>query len=60
VTTTLTPTWTGTLNAAYWKVGTGNLLTDFRIDSASLIEGSGPATFKMVQVQGTWRQETAP
>ena len=56
---TVTPTWTGTLNAAYFRIGTGSGTSDYRIDGASLIEGTGPASYKMVPVPGTWRRETA-
>ncbi len=56
---TITPTWTGTLNSAVWRVGTLSTLTDFNIDNAMLVEGTGPPKTTMRPVTGTWRQELA-
>lgn len=54
---TVTPTWTGTLNSAYWKIDTASTPQEFKIDDALLGEGGGPP---MTIVPGSWRQEVLP
>ncbi len=56
---TLTPSWTGTLKAAYWHVAIKNGISDFGIDDALLTEGSGPGAVELTPVPGTWRREPA-
>ena len=54
---TFTPTWSGTLNAAYFRTGTGSGTSDYRIDDALLVEGTGPPSYPLTPVTGSWRRE---
>jgi Carbohydrate binding domain len=56
VTGQLTPTWTGTLNTAVFRVTTLTTNKDFHLDDVDLFIGSRPPP-AMVSVPGTWRQE---
>ena len=57
VTGTVTPTWTGTVNSAYWEVDTASTPQEFKIDDALLADGAGQ---RMVIAPGSWRQEILP
>jgi len=53
ITATLTPTWGGSLNAAYVKVDTASGSADFYVDDFLMkVADSGPAA---VPLAGTWR-----
>jgi len=60
VTGTLTPTWSGTLTQARWRVYSypDGGSADFYIDDAVMIDQSSGQTLTVVP--GTWRQETLP
>jgi hypothetical protein len=59
---TITPSWGGTLNSAYWRVETRWTMKEFGVDDAMLVEGLGPPGIapEMIPVAGTWRQEVLP
>lgn len=57
---TLTPTWTGTLNKAYWHVETAAGTVDFKVDDACFVKGTDPPGTRMLPVSGTVRRETLP
>lgn len=52
---TITPTWSGTLIAAHWKVDTPSGSDDFALDDAVLIEGG--SRYNLAIVSGSWRRE---
>ncbi len=58
---TLTPTWSGTLLSAHWRIETVSTTQDLRIDEVVLIEGTGGTPeSELTPVPGTWRQDIAP
>jgi hypothetical protein len=58
LTATLTPTWSGSLNAAYVKVDTAWGNTIFYLDDVVLIEEVGVQP--LVPLAGSWRREVLP
>lgn len=52
---TLTPTWTGTLLSAHWKVDTRSGSSDFAIDDAYL--AAGQFRYGIEVAPGSWRRE---
>jgi hypothetical protein len=57
VTSTITPTWSGTLQGAYLDVVTTSGTTAFRIDDALLVKTSGPS---LIPISGTFCREMLP
>ena len=55
-----TPTWTGSLNSAAWRVRIRWSVQEFQIDDALFVEGTGPIIITMTPVTGSWRQEIEP
>ena len=58
VTSTITPTWSGTLQSAAVYVTTTSGTTAFKIDDASLVNAD--PTRALVPISGTWRREVLP
>ncbi len=57
ITGTLTPSWSGTLEQAYWKLETASTNQDFMVDDTYFAEQTGPVDLTLVPVPGTWRRE---
>jgi hypothetical protein len=54
-----TPTWTGALSEAYWKVHTDWDDQDFMVDDTALAE-AGETANELIPIRGTWRREVLP
>ncbi len=62
ISSTMTPTWTGSLNFARWMVNTASSTQDFYVDSILLVNADedGAAAPNLELLPWTWRAEAAP
>lgn len=58
VSATFTPTWSGTLISATWKITSSDpVIRDVALDEALLIAGDAAPSADLEPVRGTWRRE---